>query len=117
MFTEEQRIKIACEIVRDEHKAQVIEEAVVDVPVRGITTSKLLGVAVKVRTTYHARKSEKIKPNFEEIVEDMVRVTFTDERAQHIAKHVLGHYFAWRRNRCLPKEAHDIALRLGYTLL
>jgi hypothetical protein len=117
LFTEAQRMKIACEIVRDERKAHVIEEEVIEVPVRGITPNKLLEVAEKVRDTYHARKSKKKRPDFEQIVEDMVRVTFKDERAQHIAKHVLGHYFAWRRNRCLPKEAHDIARRLGYTLL
>ncbi len=117
MFTDAEKIKIACELVREERVVQVIEKDVSDIPVRGITATKLLVVAGQIGTTYRARKKGKISPNFEEIIEDMVRITFPNEPAQHVAKHVLGHFFAWRRNKCMPKEAHDIARKLGYTLL
>lgn len=118
LFTDEQRIRIACQLVRDERAVDVIEVSdTTSITIRGITANKLLCAARQVSITYHARKSEKIQPDFEEIVEDMVRITFKDEQARHIAKHVLGHFFAWRRNKRMPKEAYAIAHNFGFILL
>ncbi len=116
MLTDEQKLRIACELVREERaKEQVVESTTV--PVRGITPAKLLAAVKGVSTTYHARKQGGIKADFEQIIEDTVRVGFTDDRARHIVKHVLGHFFAWRRNKSLPPEAHTVARNLGYSLL
>ena len=123
MFTDAERIRIACDLVRQEREVkevQVVEgkETSVNIPVRGITVTKLLETAAAVSTMYHARKEEGLKPNFEQIVEDMALLNFkNNDQAQHIAKHVLGHYFAWRRNGCMPEAAHTVARNLGYSLL
>lgn len=115
MYSDEQCIRIAAEIVRRERLANQILEK--QIPVRGITVKKLLQAAHNCSLVYCSRKKGKEAANFEKIIEDVTLPIFPSEAARSIAKHVLGHYFAWRRNKQMPEVAHITAKDLGYTFV
>lgn len=114
MYSDAQRIKIAAALVQKERAESILED---QVPVRGITPNKLLEVATLVGQIYQARKKNQEKADFEQILEDAAKAKFTSEPARCVAKHILGHYFAWRRNKQLSAEAHVAAAELGFSFL
>jgi hypothetical protein len=102
-------------VQKERAKATVRETG--EPPIRGISVAALLVVVKAVSKTYHAKKQSGAAVNFETIIEDMVRINFADERAQHVAKHILGHFYAWRRNRSMPESAHAVARELNLALV
>jgi len=117
MISDEDRLRIACEIVRNQSKKAEVTETEHVIPVHGITLRKLLKLTKKVSRIYRKRKENGDKPDFEEILEDIIVHDFHSDDAQHIVKHVLGHFFTWRRHKALSEEANKIALERGIILL
>ncbi|GEM_PF-2164840 len=117
MIDDLDRLRIACKIVQKERQNSEVIELEHTVPIHGITLTKLLTAVTQINAVYHKRKKERKKPDFEEIVEDHVLQIFKSEEACAIAKHILCHFFTWRRHKALSKRAHTIALEMELILL